>query len=673
MEKEQGKEQAEKQEKFEKKPYYITTPIYYPSANLHIGNTYTTVAADAMARYKRLKGFDVMFLTGTDEHGQKIQRKAEELGLKPIEFVDNIVAGIKDLWELMDISYDRFIRTTEEYHEKAVQKIFTRLYEQGDIYKSEYEGWYCTPCESFWTESQLGEGNTCPDCGRPVEKAKEESYFLRMSKYADRLIEHIETHPHFIQPESRKNEMLNNFLRPGLQDLAVSRTSFDWGVKVPFDPKHVVYVWIDALTNYITALGYENEVHDDLGRYWPADVHLVGKDIIRFHTIYWPIMLMALDLPLPEQVYGHGWLLFDGGKISKSKSSDVIVDPVILSEHFGVDAIRYYLLSEIPFGSDGNFTNETFIKKINADLANDLGNLLSRTTAMVEKYFGGVIPSPDEEGDFDQDLKDTALHTPLEVEKAMDKLKIPEALESIWKLIDRSNKYIDETMPWVLAKDEDKKKRLGTVLYNLTEALRFTGILLQPYLPSTAAKILSQIGSEETSFESLENFGGIKPGGKVTKGEIIFPRIDMEKKITELQELMAEKKKKEEGGSEEKVEEKKFKMEPVKPEITIDDFDKVDLRIVKVTECEPVKGADKLLKLKVDLGGEERQVVSGIAKYFKPEDLIGKKVILVANLKPAKLRGEVSQGMILAVDDEENDKLYLPSPEGDVPTGSTVN
>lgn len=641
------------------KPYYITTPIYYPSANLHIGNTYTTVATDAIARYKRLQGFDVMFLTGTDEHGQKIQQKAEEKGVTPKEFVDEIVAGIKELWTLMNISYDRFIRTTDDYHEKAVQKVFQKLYDQGDIYKSEYEGWYCTPCESFWTESQVGENHVCPDCGRPVEKAKEESYFFKMSKYADRLLKHIEENPHFIQPESRKNEMINNFLKPGLQDLAVSRTSFDWGVKVPFDERHVVYVWIDALTNYLTALGYENDEYKDMDKYWPADLHLVGKDIIRFHTIYWPIMLMALDLPLPKQVYGHGWLLFDNEKMSKSRGN--IVDPVILADHFGVDAIRYYLLREIPFGSDGNFTNESFMKKINSDLANDLGNLLSRTVAMVAKYFDSVIPNAEVVGEFDEDLKKIALETPGLVDKAMDHLRIPEALDRIWTLIDRSNKYIDETMPWVLAKDEAQKGRLGAVLYNLLESLRFIGILIEPYLPETSGKILEQINAQERSIDSLKYFTGTKVGDKINKGEIIFPRIDIEKKLEEFEALRKP----------EQVEEKR-EMEPIKPEITIDDFDKIDLRVVKVIECEAVKGAKKLLKLKVELNGEIRQVISGLAQYYEPQSLVGKKVILVANLKPAKLRGELSEGMILAAADDEETNLFLANVEGDLPTGSTV-
>jgi methionyl-tRNA synthetase len=642
-----------------KKPYYITTPIYYPSANLHIGNTYTTVAADALARFKRLTGYEVFFLTGTDEHGEKIQRIAEGKGVTPIAYVDEIVAGIKELWTLMNISYDKFIRTTDSYHEKAVQKIFNQLYEQGDIYKSAYEGHYCIPCESFWTETQLVNGN-CPDCGRPVEKKTEEAYFFKMSKYADRLIEYIETHPEFIQPESRKNEMLNNFLRPGLQDLCVSRTTFNWGIPVEFDPGHVVYVWVDALSNYITALGYNNDVDTELyGKFWPADVHLIGKDILRFHTIYWPIMLMALNVPLPKQVFGHGWLLVDGG-VRMAKSRGNVVDPVVLAQHFGVDAIRYYLLREIPFGSDGVYTNEIFIKKINSDLANDLGNLLSRTVAMIEKYFDGVMPAPKAKEAIDDELIGLALETPKKVEALIDNLRIPEALAEIWTLIRRANKYIDETTPWILAREESKNERLGTVLYNLAETLRFSSVLISSFLPETSEKINAQLSVNLTAWDTLSAFDGTEATAKVKKGEAIFPRIDVDAKLKELEALKPVK------------EEPKPVMQPLKEEITIDDFEKLDLRVVKVLACEPIKGAKKLLKLKVDLGGEERQVVSGIAQWYKPEDLVGKSVVLVANLKPVTLRGELSQGMILAASTDDDSKLFTVSIPGELPTGSQV-
>lgn len=637
-----------------KEKFYITTPIYYPSDKLHIGHSYCTVAADTIARYKRAQGYDVMFLTGTDEHGQKIQRIAEERGVSPQEYVDNIVKGIKDLWTLMDISNDKFIRTTDEMHVKAVQKIFNTLYEKGDIYKSEYEGWYCTPCESFWTEHQLVDGK-CPDCGRAVEKTKEESYFFRLSKYQDKLIDLIKNNPDFLQPSIRQNEMLNNFLIPGLEDLCVSRTSFDWGIPVEFDPKHVVYVWLDALTNYINALGAFSDDDADFRKYWPADVHLVGKEIVRFHSIIWPAMLMALDLPLPKQVYGHGWLLLDGGKMSKSKGN--VVDPVKLVEKYGVDAIRYFLMREMPFGADGVFNNEALINRINSDLANDLGNLVSRTVSMVEKYFGGTVKNMGVSGSVDEELIALAKETPKKVEELMDSFQFSNALAEIWKLISRTNKYIDETTPWALAKDEDKKDRLETVMYNLCEAIRIAAELIAPVMTRTTPAILEQIGAEAKGWAGASVWGA-QDSFTVKKGEVLFPRIDVEAELRAIEEEAA------------KNNPPQIEKPEGKEEITIEDFFKAELRVAQVVECEKIKKAKKLLKLQLDLGYEKRQVVSGIAQFYEPSDLIGKKVVVVANLKPVKLCGEDSYGMILCASNDN--QLSIVSPSDDMQLGSEV-
>lgn len=639
-----------------KPSYYITTPIYYPSGKLHIGHTYTTVAADAMARYKKKTGYDVFFLTGTDEHGQKIEEKAKQQGVSPKQYVNEIVRDIKSLWDIMDIDYDHFIRTTDEYHEESVKKIFKKLYDKGDIYKSFYEGWYCTPCEAFWTETQLEEGK-CPDCGREVKQEKEEAYFFKMSKYADRLMKHIEENPHFIQPESRKNEMVNNFLKPGLQDLCVSRTTFDWGVPVDFDPGHVVYVWIDALSNYITALGYLNDRPQLMEKFWPADVHLIGKDILRFHTIYWPIMLMALDLPLPKQVFGHGWILLKGGKMSKSKGN--VIDPVELSQKYGVDSLRYFVLREMSFGADGVYNEDALVSRINSDLANDLGNLLSRTVAMVEKYFGGVIPSKKETDDIDKSLVEMIGSTPKDVENHMEKMELSNALAVLWKLISRANKYIDETTPWILGKDPHKKERLAAVMFNLAETLRVVSIMIGPFMPSTAKKMQAQINipDESLTWSSMSEYGSYGFENKMSKGDNLFPRVEIAEE--KQKEIIAQNKK-----SDKKNEKKADDI------ISIDDFAKVKLKVAEVIECEKHPDADRLLVLQVRIGKEKRQIVSGIAQYYSAEDMVGKKVVVITNLKKTKIRGIESQGMILAAADKKN--LNLVTVDKDISDGTEV-
>ena len=649
-----------------KPKYYITTAIAYTSGKPHIGNTYEAVLADAIARYKRQQGYDVFFQTGTDEHGQKIELKAEEAGITPKEFVDNVSGQIKNIWDLMNTSYDKFIRTTDADHEKQVQKIFKKMYAKGDIYKGEYEGMYCTPCESFFTESQLVDGK-CPDCGRPCVPAKEEAYFFKMSKYADRLIEHIKTHPEFIQPESRKNEMMNNFLLPGLQDLCVSRTSFKWGIPVDFDPKHVVYVWLDALTNYITGIGYDCDGDNSelFNKMWPADLHLIGKDIIRFHTIYWPIFLMSLDLPLPKQVFGHPWLLQGDGKMSKSKGNVIYADELV--DFFGVDAVRYFVLHEMPFDNDGVITWELMVERMNSELANTLGNLVNRTISMSNKYFGGVVENKGVTEPVDEDLKNFILSVPAKVDAKMEKLRVADAITEVFTIFKRCNKYIDETMPWALAKDESKQDRLATVLYNLVEGICMGTTLLESFMPDTTKRILSQLNASERTLEDLGTFGLYPSGNKVTeKPEILFARMDIKEVMEKVNKLHPPK----EEQKEEKPEEKVVDIE-AKPEVTFDDFAKLQFQVGEVIACEAVKKSKKLLCSQVKIGSQVRQIVSGIKAYYTPEEMVGKKVMVVTNLKPAKLAGVLSEGMILCAEDADGN-VCVVSPEKNMPAGSEI-